>query len=365
MRGDKLAGQKVQSVDQLLYDGREFDATDPRDKVYALMNFRAFGNEKMDITPDYTRSVQDVYTEVALAVIRETNSLRVLTHVENIPGDIAGSIEFPSWVPLWHARTKKRNVANVWYDHYSASGPSSTPSITTLSEKAIRVSGFEFDIIQEVAEISCLGSLPAAFTRLTPWEPYAISDDAPYPTKPDVITAYAMALTGGFSEHEGVFGIAVTPEMSNNHCAMFVAWLERLRKVDAQNTNENNDTESVTKCYPPGLYSETLPFLPEELDSVKESFADKFQAMVNLYTSGPRRLFRTEKGYVGTGFRTPQVGDKVCILKGGNVPFVLRKRDEGDDYELVGDAYVHGIMEGEVINMAEKGEVDEREFELH
>lgn len=44
-------------------------------------------------------------------------------------------------------------------------------------------------------------------------------------------------------------------------------------------------------------------------------------------------------------------GDHTVILKGGNVPFVLGKKPEtsesGIRYQLVSDAYVHGIMNGE------------------
>jgi hypothetical protein len=44
-----------------------------------------------------------------------------------------------------------------------------------------------------------------------------------------------------------------------------------------------------------------------------------------------------------------RVGDVVAVLFGGWVPFVLRPLG-GDEYELVGHCYVHGIMDGEWIN---------------
>lgn len=43
---------------------------------------------------------------------------------------------------------------------------------------------------------------------------------------------------------------------------------------------------------------------------------------------------------------TARVGDVVVALFGGWVPFVLRPVGE-DVFELVGAAYVHGIMDGE------------------
>jgi hypothetical protein len=38
--------------------------------------------------------------------------------------------------------------------------------------------------------------------------------------------------------------------------------------------------------------------------------------------------------------------DILCIFLGGNVPFILRPLGDGS-YELVGEAYVHGVMDGE------------------
>jgi hypothetical protein len=59
-------------------------------------------------------------------------------------------------------------------------------------------------------------------------------------------------------------------------------------------------------------------------------------------------------------------GDQICIICGAQTPFVLRKREReipaGDDhtasqgeveyecqYKLVGECYVHGVMDGEVM----------------
>lgn len=67
-----------------------------------------------------------------------------------------------------------------------------------------------------------------------------------------------------------------------------------------------------------------------------------------------RSLFRTEKGFLGLGPRDMQPGDSIFILKGAAVPYVFRKckTKGGVLYELQGDAYLHGIMYGEV-NQAE------------
>jgi hypothetical protein len=80
-----------------------------------------------------------------------------------------------------------------------------------------------------------------------------------------------------------------------------------------------------------------------------------------------RRLFVTKKGYLGIGPRDVEQGDLVCVLRGAQVPFVLREqlsarrvrstfwKREKIHCELVGECYVHGIMDGEVWKSLQTG----------
>ncbi|KAH8595305.1 hypothetical protein B0O99DRAFT_622573 [Bisporella sp. PMI_857] len=61
------------------------------------------------------------------------------------------------------------------------------------------------------------------------------------------------------------------------------------------------------------------------------------------------KFFITQQGYIGRGPPSLQPGDQVCILFGGRVPFILRKDKEAEEFQLVGEAYVHGIMKGEAM----------------
>ena len=42
-------------------------------------------------------------------------------------------------------------------------------------------------------------------------------------------------------------------------------------------------------------------------------------------------------------------GDRIALLLGGRTPFVLRPVAGTREYELVGACYVHGIMDGELL----------------
>jgi hypothetical protein len=70
---------------------------------------------------------------------------------------------------------------------------------------------------------------------------------------------------------------------------------------------------------------------------------------------GRSELFRTESGLLGTGPRSVQVGDSVWIVPGVKVPMILRKGDRRNHFRIIGNAYVHGCMQGEAL---ERGQLE-------
>ncbi|GME26941.1 heterokaryon incompatibility protein-domain-containing protein [Neofusicoccum parvum] len=65
-----------------------------------------------------------------------------------------------------------------------------------------------------------------------------------------------------------------------------------------------------------------------------------------------RRIFATEKGYMGTAPWTAAEGDVVMLVAGAYVPYVFRRSNrEEEAWELVGEAYCHGFMFGEGMEM--------------
>jgi hypothetical protein len=75
-----------------------------------------------------------------------------------------------------------------------------------------------------------------------------------------------------------------------------------------------------------------------------------------------RRLFVTEKGFMGSGVESLQVGDAVVLVAGADVPFIFRpvadaENDKEPKFKLIGEAYVHGIMQGEALRGEEAAEL--------
>lgn len=71
-----------------------------------------------------------------------------------------------------------------------------------------------------------------------------------------------------------------------------------------------------------------------------------------------RSFATTQKGYLALVPRKATPGQLVCVLRGGNVPFILNRRQD-KYFELVGEAYVHGIMDGEFVRDARKEDLKE------
>lgn len=84
--------------------------------------------------------------------------------------------------------------------------------------------------------------------------------------------------------------------------------------------------------------------LDRDLDDMSESFRVAYSC---------RRLFRTEKNYLGIAAESLEKGDAVWVLAGAAAPMVLRPA-EGGGWKLVGETYVHGIMNGEVVELMSK-----------
>jgi hypothetical protein len=79
-----------------------------------------------------------------------------------------------------------------------------------------------------------------------------------------------------------------------------------------------------------------------------DSFYVEMVKTVQETLKADMRYMTTKKGYVGWAHDKAEQGDAIFLLAGCSVPVILRARAEGG-YTVVGDAYVQGIMDGEVV----------------
>ena len=65
------------------------------------------------------------------------------------------------------------------------------------------------------------------------------------------------------------------------------------------------------------------------------------------HSASNRNIFVTSCGYFGLGSARIEIGDLVVVVPGLELPLILRKRPNSIRHQLLGPAYVHGIMNGE------------------
>jgi Heterokaryon incompatibility protein (HET) len=90
--------QKSNSLQEALIQLHHFNATDPRDKIFALLGL-ATDAEDAVLNPDYNASVEEVYTNTALYLLQRDASILIL-HSSGI-GRPRKYKDLPSWVPRW------------------------------------------------------------------------------------------------------------------------------------------------------------------------------------------------------------------------------------------------------------------------
>jgi hypothetical protein len=93
--------------------------------------------------------------------------------------------------------------------------------------------------------------------------------------------------------------------------------------------------------YPTSVAEARRPFLPLK-ENETPGTAPQFRTQSNTF------VFKTLKGYFGLTLRETMPGDKISVLLGCSTPTILREDLKGN-HLFVGCAYVHGIMDGEVL----------------
>lgn len=124
-----------------------------------------------------------------------------------------------------------------------------------------------------------------------------------------------------------------------------------------------------------------LPFVGPTVKNEVENFARPWMVMDLVFSWSliayhvvvclwQRRMFITEKGFVGLASKSVRAGDEVHILLGSPVPFILRPcrgaetyrtgdaQERLPTYTVVGNGYLHGIMFGEALEGNGKDKVE-------
>jgi hypothetical protein len=79
----------------LVSSTRSSHATDPRDRIYALLGVAAGKDQRQALIPDYSKTASQVYKEFFKEFVEQNQDLLILAHSMHPSSDL------PSWTPDW------------------------------------------------------------------------------------------------------------------------------------------------------------------------------------------------------------------------------------------------------------------------
>jgi hypothetical protein len=302
----------------LLERSQSRGVTDQRDRIFALTSHPAarivstnLSTTTFLIEPDYTKSLNDVYIEVAKCLMEKTGCLDVLSFVRG--GEAA--VGLPTWAPCWQMPRESRCL------------------------------------LDSKQNFSACGRLNGWFSRCDP-------------TFSDKNVVSILSIRIGM-----VSWCSTSTKMIDTFAPFPDSRVREAWKVYTEAFRQRSRTElleSFSDIHPRYHAEHEKKLHMDEITAywkdtwTNKSGADKMAKIVDENTSPMpyasrawyacvgRVLFFTENGFLGLGPSSMRVGDRIYILQGGKVPYVLRTQDSGAS-SLVGECYVHGIMMGEAV----------------
>ncbi|KAJ9608440.1 hypothetical protein H2200_007428 [Cladophialophora chaetospira] len=317
-------------------------ATELEDYIYALLSLSAEYNYlgKMNQrsvpvpTIDYSKELSEIYTEWARYFIADSQSLEILCEPLISVGDQSWSeaeSKLPSWVPNWSRTVNPLRIEHG--DHYAAARSRPVRIGNAIDQYSLNLSGIQWDSIIWVGSTTSENSqFNAAFAQASEFL-------GSYLTQEGLEVLFALTATAGAYQDKGA-GTSTPP---NIWTYLTTRISEHLESGDYTLGNDLDE-----------------PNRPGQTQNV--GWSDEYRARVRLCCFN-RRLFITKRGYLGLGPYHMQLADLVCILFGGDTPYILRK-SSSLTYRFIGQCYVHGIMNGEVVDEWEKTQGNEQWFEL-
>ncbi|KAI8939245.1 hypothetical protein NX059_005071 [Plenodomus lindquistii] len=317
---------------ELLHEFRSRLATNAVDKVYATFGMAAeltsMGSSRFDelVEPDYSsKSVLDVYRDIARFIIVEHGDLTVLSH--------AGTTfltDWPSWVPDWrHEKASNALSTSQTADIYNASEGQPLCLGYSRIANALPVQGIEVDYI--VAYSDRLASYGFGYVTYQEEVDFVQMASALYARRP-FSNSYTMP--GTDFERARMIIQTLTANLTNTYSRA------------SEDPEFQADALAWLGAHAPNL----RPSLPisQYLSAMMKQRPDPgrfHEAFVRACVD--RRFFVTKQGLMGIGPNTMKEGDILVILFGGRVPYLLRASN--DAYRFLGECYVPGMMNGEEV----------------
>jgi hypothetical protein len=311
---------------------RQQDSTDPRDKVFALLGIAGSQDvSSLDCKVDYSMTTLEVYTNLAKSYIQRDRNLDILGYVKS-GANIAG---LPSWVPDWTNQgdmpinLRTPIMTGISFDRHAGGDNDCSVSVSadgmTLNGKGIifdqiaRLSGL---LGEPMCNICCNAHLLESITGISRKSNYIAGGTA--------LDALFITQLAGPPQ----------PTYDKLRRRFHEVWEEA-----KTHPSQKGIMGSVTISTVDGQQEKKIRVTPL---NAKETDETEALLTASLRYGLKRRFATTRKGYYALVPEKAAIGDTVAIMKGGNYPFVLHA--QGQNWSLVGECYVHGVMNGEAFD---------------
>lgn len=310
------------SLDVWLELSAALRATEPRDHVFGILGLTPHA-AGMEYLVDYAKSVAEVFCGVVEFYIRELRSVDILLEqVWQHP-----ELDLPTWTPDWTPWPGRYRRALLLPFLYKACGCREAECSFSIDLRIIQLKGFE------IGEVVAMGEqVPNRDDILTLWRPLLSNPLVQEQYGPDIAAI-----------DEAFWRTVVTDYYyAAEYEAPDVRWPQ-------------GDTGKAFRIWTGELPTDT------EVSPGDMSFEALYRCSG---ISMSRGFVVTSKGHIGVAAPTVRKGDLVCVIYGGNVPYLLRRIEDTGKFEYVGEVYIHGIMDGEALDLVRKGEVKEESFTI-
>lgn len=321
----------------VLEASRMMNATDPLDHVFAFLGHPKalqLGTKETLIQANYNTDLKTLHHLLA-SKIAET-SLNFLVQVQNMAEDIELTNEEPSWIPQWHINNPGAPIA-IW-EVFDASLGKSTPltkeTVANVSNHTLKASALLFDTVQ----------------AHTPTMKRPGFEDPQHECAALIEECWDLAAQ--FQNAYGEFSLFA-------FAATLRCYYKSTTTTELENREVVRDLTQYCALRKPGMLEsklgETASLYNDE--QVLSSSRRRNYGFYFKQFGTNRRFFTSIGGYFGLGPSCMEQGDVCAILFGADVPFILRPTAISGRFRLVGQAYMHGAMYGEVVKKWDEGGV--------
>ena len=362
---------KWTSFRSLLEINRFRNATEPRDMIYALRGILDQSVAEF-ITVAYVSPLADVYANAVKVCIKKEETLAVLGSVEYRRNEKSRT-QMPSWVPDWQYKTSvavdlsMRRANNEKY--FSCSGDE-TPWMTEASSvRTLILKGFVLATLKRFSNVKYdLGFETYSIqTRRFPNDRFEFSKwREMYSTAAANITFPHTSLKKREKADRitaAIWNKTVHDDLDTVH-SIEMAYRRTVSADLLPGSSSRLNTRETEEGFPAYTAWKQSNFpTPAPTEVLHEH--DRYVADV----MSNREFFIAKDGddddgqktsYMGITMGVPRAGDCVCILLGGDTPFIMRPK--GDEWQYVADAYVHGIMDGEAMSKPQESGFEYTDF---